>query len=58
MSSELMLRLLISMSEIVIEGIKAIDRTSDDATEMDREAAVARLQSTAEEVKQRLAAMD
>ena len=58
MSNELMLRLLISMSEIVVEGMKALDRISDDATETDREAAVARLQSTAEAVKQRLAAMD
>ena len=58
MSNELILRLLISMSDLVIEGMKAIDKSSIDATEEERNDAIKRLTSTSDEVKKRLAAME
>jgi len=52
------LKLLIAVAGPLAEAIKRLDESRGDASEVDRDAAVTRLQDTAEAVKKRLAAMD
>lgn len=58
MNEVTLLKLLISMSDILIDAIKIIETANDDADETDRSAALDRLAETSAEVNKRLAEME
>lgn len=55
MSTTEIVKLLLSMSDLIVTGLDMVVSDAEDATEEERNAAVGRLQTTSEAVRKRLA---